>query len=153
MLNNKKIIRSNLFFVLIIFILVVTLLEFSLWIFLAVLSLAIFLWFYTKIEFNTDVINIRYFSKNTIINVSNIKEIIVVTTTPLISQKKDISQINWRDRIEIYYLLPNGQKAVAVVNVFVFSGFVKIINEILKIRSDLKITFSKATMWQNFNQM
>lgn len=73
----------------------------------------------------------------------------IITTSPLIPNRTDISQINWREIVIIKY----GQNQEAVIELYVFPGFKKIVQTITRLRPEIPISFTKNTLLQNMAEM
>jgi len=112
------------------------------------LFLSIVILFYSKIELNNNFLIIKspfivsfwMFPQtflrdlHVIIDINNIQEMKFASMTYLCI-KEDI--------IIIYYLLPNGTKSKVAISQLIFPDFKNILNEILKSKPDLKITYKK----------
>lgn len=90
-------------------------------------------------------------SRNRTISIANISEIKVITTTPYISTRISLDEINWRDRVEINYRQDN-QLHTALIELYLFPRTKAILKEIVKSQPLIQVTFEKLTGMQNVTQ-
>lgn len=90
-------------------------------------------------------------SRNRTIRIADISEIAVITTTPSVSTRTSLDEINWRDRVEINYRQDN-QLHTALIELYLFPKTKAILNEIIKSQPRIKVTFEKLTGMKNLTQ-
>ncbi|OGG15898.1 hypothetical protein A3D78_06985 [Candidatus Gottesmanbacteria bacterium RIFCSPHIGHO2_02_FULL_39_14] len=93
---------------------------------------------------------LRFWRIREIVPLKNITNLKAITTTPLIPVKKEISELNWRDKIIIEYRTTTNEPKQLTIPLYIWPRFRKIIPEIIKKRSDLKMVFDKVSLSENF---
>lgn len=84
-------------------------------------------------------------TKRASIPLESITGIKVVTTTPLIPNRTDVSQVNWRDVIYLSYNQANSVPSTAAIEFFIFPGFKKILRDLISQNPKLPISFTKES--------
>lgn len=89
-----------------------------------------------------------------LIPVANIMKIHAQMTTPLHPMKNTPEQLNWRDQVGFSYRDPTtGMEQMSVISLFFIPGFKKILVEILRLRTDLHLTYGRNSVLDNLAEM
>jgi len=101
---------------------------------------------------NTHYQKVEMFSQRLEFSINDIKKINIVSKTPLGPIKTKVEEVNWRDRVEIYFNTGDGAEDVAMVDIYLFPRFKKVLLEIVKRRSDIKVSFIRTTVMENLSE-